>query len=77
MHCFICGGSATSVRSLTQLTTAPTGPHDAVPVCPACQEDWSFSLLSIVSTDLAGLHHLVKPPPSPAPDPRHNNHPTP
>lgn len=77
MHpCFLCSQPATSFRSLTQLTAAPAGPHDAVPICAACQDDWSFSLLGITRIDLAGLTLLAKPKSaSPPPNPRHNNKP--
>jgi hypothetical protein len=70
--CFVCGHAATRQRSLTQLSTPPTGMGDAVPLCCACDEDWTFALLSIVRLDLAGLNVLAHPKPN-APDPRRNH----
>jgi hypothetical protein len=50
--CFICRRPASSFRSLAHLTAPPCGPHDAVPICPCCQDHWSAALLAIVRADL-------------------------
>lgn len=72
--CFICATPTEGFRSLTQLTAPPAGPHDSVPLCPSCQNDWSFALISLVRLELAGLDALAKPSKN-QPDPRRNNHP--
>lgn len=70
--CFICSKPAESFRSLTQVSAPPSGPHDSVPICAQCQQDWSFSLIAIARSELAGLTALAKR--KKQPDPRKNPH---
>ena len=52
MPCFICRRPAQAFRSLTMLPSPPAGPHDAVPICPACNEHWTFALAQNLHADL-------------------------
>jgi len=56
-RCFLCARPTERLRSLTQVNANPSGPLDAVPICPSCQQDWSFSLMEILRSDLALLNH--------------------
>lgn len=56
--CFVCRAPATGFRSLTMLTSPPASPSDAVPICHACDESWTFALTQNLHADLladAGL----------------------
>lgn len=56
MNCFLCQKPTHLARSLTQLTAAPATPNDSVPICRACNDDWTFSLLQNLNADLAFIN---------------------
>lgn len=59
--CFICRAPTHGFRSLTMLTAPPAGPHDAVPICPACNESWSFALIQNLHADMIADTGLPTP----------------
>jgi hypothetical protein len=68
--CFLCNHPTPRLRSVSQLTAHPTGPRDAIAICEHCDADWSFSLVAIARSQLAGTTT-----PSPAKsDPRNIPH---
>jgi len=54
--CFLCNQPTTRLRHLHHITAPPTTAREVVPICPACNPDWTFALLEELRSNIAFLN---------------------